>query len=486
MESQNIYRQEMKYEKELDLIRLIQILWKKSIIILAPMMLVFGVVFLIAQDSEKPMYQSKYMINFEVAMPIQGELNLISQSLHNAIAEADKLMKIEGIENLEELADLSWVNEYYDLRLLMEEIDGLNAVIQKQKNTETHINSVMKLITTDEVLADIISELGLTFPESDLRSMIVVEREMVKEKVVNPHLVYVKMNNTDEALSKEVLDALIASVIKKAEADNLVVRVPQYTFVDTVRIDTPVAMKNASIAAILVGMCLVGYFTIKFYLNTNINSEEEVKSFFRLPVLAEVSSNKKRYIDDLNESVNAVRTEGIINYKDEKVIQITDFNAVDHKMLFAVKYAKSLAKLGNKVLLVDANVQNPSLDFVQFKKGIIEATLNIEKWQSTVVKLEQDEIDVLGCEKVVSNGSDFISTESFRKVISAARNEYDYVIIVSNQIIGNVEASIVANIADITVILLKEDSVKYNVAISKVEELKRRGIKIMGFVWSKA
>ena len=149
--------------------------------------------------------------------------------------------------------------------------------------------------------------------------------------------------------------------------------------------------------------------------------------------------------------------------------------------------AISIALSGKKVLLIDANLRNPSIHklfALENEIGLSSAVLEVASEEAIVKSLVQ-KLDVLPSGPSPENLSDVLMTDSFAKVLDLVRDDYDYVLLDSPPVLPWSDALSIASQVDYTVLNVSPNETKSNTRLS-LERLSSAGSRVLGIVVNKS
>jgi capsular exopolysaccharide synthesis family protein len=121
------------------------------------------------------------------------------------------------------------------------------------------------------------------------------------------------------------------------------------------------------------------------------------------------------------------------------------------KTTVATNLAISLAQLGERVLLVDADLRRPSVHEVfgiKNSSGLVNYLTGNSDWRSLVYRAEPAGLDVLFCGPVPPNPVDLLSSDYMRKLIAEASGEYRFVVLDSPPLLNLADSRILATLVD--------------------------------------
>lgn len=267
------------------------------------------------------------------------------------------------------------------------------------------------------------------------------------------------------------------------------------------------AMKGLLAGVFLVIFVLV----VRILMDTKIKDTDNFKEKFDYPVLGEIplitngknkgsvkllQKDKKQpipesiYIENsfqATEAFNAFSNNLIVtmNMNDEKVIVISSPEMSDGKSTVALNLAKSMAKMGNKVLLVDMDLRRPSIHKklnMPNKKGIIDLLGKVDNINSFTHKGIEDGLDIILSGGVSPNPSEMLSSKKMTDIISKFKDIYDYIIIDSPPINVVTDACIISQLSAGIVVVLRSNVAHYDDFKKTVENVEVARGKIVGVV----
>ncbi len=164
------------------------------------------------------------------------------------------------------------------------------------------------------------------------------------------------------------------------------------------------------------------------------------------------------------EGYRALRTN--INFakleKDAKVIVFTSSSPQEGKTTISINLAITMAQAGNKVLLIDGDFRRPVISKIfgiPAQPGMTDVILGNFEWREVVRsitdimtgKMTMDEImvtpgldnlSIMTCGTVAPNPSELVSTRTVTDVLTAAREEYDLIIVDAPPVLAATDATI--------------------------------------------
>ena len=150
--------------------------------------------------------------------------------------------------------------------------------------------------------------------------------------------------------------------------------------------------------------------------------------------MQQVALNLRELPYDVNEAMKLLRTNLQFCGKDKKVILITSTFADEGKSTVALNLCRSLAQLGSRVILVDADMRK-SVMAERLIKGeknmpglshLLSARSSLEE---VLMETDVENLNIIMAGRVPPNPAELLSNARMIRLIDICRNEYDYVIV---------------------------------------------------------
>ena len=265
---------------------------------------------------------------------------------------------------------------------------------------------------------------------------------------------------------------------------------------------------NLALACIL-GLGLgLGVAFLQEYLDTSLKSPEEVVRYLDVPALAMIPSvdsadtkgRRSSLISDINrllptrlgaasfelnptwhrideqgsqysaltEAFGALRTSVLLNSNGHSTqsLLVTSSQPGEGKTTISVNLAISLAKLGHRVLLVDADIRRSSVHKalgLENRTGLVNFLRDEEEWAHSVQRCEVSGLEILTAGCSPTNPAELLSSWRMQNLVSQATVGYDYVILDSPALLINApDARILARLVDGAMVVVRSGSTPRN------------------------
>jgi capsular exopolysaccharide synthesis family protein len=237
--------------------------------------------------------------------------------------------------------------------------------------------------------------------------------------------------------------------------------------------------RKVLLTALLVGLGLGigGAFAMEM-LRTGFTSPREVERALGIPVLASVRRLKKselvkdgktipvpfyqihQPLSPFSESIRTLRSGIHMSDVDQppRVIQVTSALPGEGKTTVAVSLAISAAYAGLKVVLVDADLRHPAASrFFKLEKenGLVDLLTGAGSTDNVLKSYKDLKLTILPAGSKSLNPPDVLGSERMKALISHLKETFDYVVVDSPPVSPVVDAAIVANLADKTILVVE-------------------------------
>lgn len=164
---------------------------------------------------------------------------------------------------------------------------------------------------------------------------------------------------------------------------------------------------------------------------------------------------------------------------------ITSGLASEGKSITILNLAISFAEAGSKVLLIDADLRRPSIARLLIENaspGLSNVLAGLCKPEEAIRKSAYQNLDVLFSGEIPPNPSELLGGSVMQQMIDTLSDQYDYILVDTPPVGVVSDASIVTNLLDGVLLLVRANWAKKDVVRRAVENLARTGIKPLGYV----
>jgi tyrosine-protein kinase Etk/Wzc len=156
------------------------------------------------------------------------------------------------------------------------------------------------------------------------------------------------------------------------------------------------------------------------------------------------------------------------------------------KSFIASNLAQVLAESGKRTLLIDADLRNGSQNRV-FERprapGLAELLAGTARVDEATHRMTGG-LDLLTCGEFPSHPSELLASPRFRELIERAEKEYDLIIIDTPPVLAATDATLVAGLAGVNLLVLREGRHALREIETALKRFHHTGAKIAGFVFN--
>ena len=174
--------------------------------------------------------------------------------------------------------------------------------------------------------------------------------------------------------------------------------------------------------------------------------------------------------------------------KDLKIICITSSKKDEGKTTVLSNLGVSFAKIDRKVLLIDADLRNPSISKMfdtSNTQGLMDILLGKRNIQDCVKKTKQENLYILTGGTIPPNPAEVLSSKKMSEFIESIKDEYDYIFIDSPPVGVVSDASIISAYSDGVIFVVGANEVDSNLAKIAKERLDSVKANIVGVILNK-
>jgi succinoglycan biosynthesis transport protein ExoP len=188
----------------------------------------------------------------------------------------------------------------------------------------------------------------------------------------------------------------------------------------------------------------------------------------------------------LSEAFRELRTSLLLSRATHPAhsILVTSAQIGEGKTTIAMNLAVSLAQLGRRTLLIDADMRRPSMQnyFPQGKSQLSTYLAGNGKWQDMVSQTAVSGLDVLLGGLAPANPAELLSSDAMRALIQQAEAAYHFVVLDSPPLLNVADSRILASMADSTILVVKCGDTPRQVVQYAESQARAAGENLLGVV----
>lgn len=257
--------------------------------------------------------------------------------------------------------------------------------------------------------------------------------------------------------------------------------------------------KMETLKSVVIGL-VIGLVWVAVYavMRQTVRTKEDVQRDLRQPclgVLPQVTFKRyKQKIDtsvllsnplvgkEYLESMRLLRSSIQSNLKDdEKVVLVTSTAPGEGKSVTTLNLASTLAKGEGKILVVDGDLRNSGISRMIASGGKSQKESGSDQMYD-IVTLEKLGVDVLSFRSGQRQLWKIMRANKLGKIISKLRGEYDLILIDTPPCGIISDAIIMANVADVALYIVRQDTVLSNRIRRSLTALLATDVRIVGCV----
>ena len=265
----------------------------------------------------------------------------------------------------------------------------------------------------------------------------------------------------------------------------------------------PLGMKRIMklILAFIFGLIIpAAWMWVAELLRDKFNNSEELRSKTDLPILGEISIDRRGDVLAVREDGSSTTAElfrlmraqlqFLLKSPDDKVVMVTSTMPGEGKSFISINLAASLAIAKKRVVLVGMDIRKPRLAQylnISPRKGLTEYLSDSSVKVSDIITPASGRLhfDVIAAGPVPPNPAELLLTERVDTLFAELRKEYDYIIIDSAPVGVISDSFNIVRITDVTVYVTRANytkfsDVKYLNSVAEQNRLKNVSVVLNG------
>lgn len=243
----------------------------------------------------------------------------------------------------------------------------------------------------------------------------------------------------------------------------------------------------------LLGLLMgVGVAFFVDYLDNTFRDPEDLEKYLGLAVLAVVPKMREDVEKDrgLREAYQSLRTSIIFSSlnRQRKVILITSTAPQEGKSSTIANLARVLASSGERVAVLDCDMRRPTQHLhlkVERGRGLtnyLTAPIEERDWKIYAQQVGSSSVDVYTAGPIPPSPPELLSGDRFKQMVAEMRDEYDWVLIDSPPASSLADATTLAGVADMLVLVVKHNSTDRDLVYKSLQRLKSFNEHVVGAV----
>lgn len=193
-------------------------------------------------------------------------------------------------------------------------------------------------------------------------------------------------------------------------------------------------------------------------------------------------------LDDyfVQEAFNVLRTNIQFCGQDVKVIALTSCNSNEGKSVLSLHIGHSLAELGKRVLVIDADMRKSVMASrntdVRSPKGLSEVLTGQEKVDDAIHATQFENMHILFSGQYPPNPVDLLNGPYFTTLIDSLKAVYDYIIVDTPPLGMVIDAAVVSAKCDSAIMVIGGPNVRCAQAQEVINQMKKSGCNVLGVI----
>jgi capsular exopolysaccharide synthesis family protein len=169
-----------------------------------------------------------------------------------------------------------------------------------------------------------------------------------------------------------------------------------------------------------------------------------------------------------------------------KSLLITSTRAAEGKSSTTLALSQNFARLGNRVLLIDADLRKPAFTTgSEPTEGLSKLITNQDPLSAHVLKTQFENLWLVPCGPLPPNPAELLASPRLKALINEAMSQFDMVIVDGPPVLGLADAPLLGGVCKGTLLVVESGKTRTPAAVDAVSRLKASGSHIVGAVLTK-
>lgn len=326
------------------------------------------------------------------------------------------------------------------------------------------------------------------------------------ETLGSTNMITVLVTSSDAEDAYLVLESVIEHYPEVAES---VIGEVKMNMLDTTDVpesaSNPPSFRRSALKGALVGVA-IGFVILLIYAFTRntIHEEDDFKKMLNVDCICaipqivfkkrgkefrkDISIYNKKISQTFLEAIRVLRAriEKDAKKNNLKVFLVTSAAPGEGKSTIAANIAMSLAMSGSNVVLVDCDLRNPSvrerLNMEEKGSGLYEVLTKKAKLEKVLTYSETYKMNVVPGGKPCNNASELLDSKEMQELLTTLKSVADYVILDTAPVGMLTDTAVLAEAADAALFVVKQDYASCSSILEGIGELAESHIYISGCI----
>jgi len=249
------------------------------------------------------------------------------------------------------------------------------------------------------------------------------------------------------------------------------------------------------IAGLLIGVG--GAFLIEF-IDDTIKAPEDVRTKLHLTLLGAMPMGEERFMDevadpksDLIEAAHSLRTalQFATGHGMPRTMLITSSRPGEGKSSVSLALATSLALLGRKVVIIDADMRKPTFYVGNASRKDTPGLSNVLSGELLLDAVTHEShikhLSIVPAGPIVPNPAALLSDGGFANLLEMAQQRFEFVVIDGPPVMGLADAPLMGSVVEGTLIVVEASEVHRSTVLTAVARLRAANSRLLGAVLNK-
>lgn len=261
----------------------------------------------------------------------------------------------------------------------------------------------------------------------------------------------------------------------------------------------PNLLTNLLFGTLLGGLLGLSAAFMREFLDDTVKDVNTLENATGLPVLGIIPESRgvtsaqlaqmaiKQPRSAMSEAFRSLRTALRFLNKDtdNPVLFITSACADEGKSTTAANLACTFASAGNKVLMIDADLRNPSLHKamgIHVATGLSDYLAGKTSTQDITQATDIPDLYLIPAGKMPDDPAELLSSPQMQNLLETARREFDQVILDGPPVLGLADALVLASLSSATLLAIKAESTRTGAVENALKRLQRTQAPVTGLL----